>query len=108
LEGYYHAELAGDAVTVWQFPFLFGQWSTPNPHHGATLELTVDRTVQQVAEDVLADALRRYQAPSGSIIVMDTRTFGILAMANCPRLIPTTFTKRIQNRVDQRLDHPAV
>jgi cell division protein FtsI/penicillin-binding protein 2 len=93
LEGYYHSELAGDAVTVWQFPFLFGQWSTPNPHHGATLELTIDRTVQQVAEDVLADALRRYQAPSGSIIVMDTRTFGILAMANLPTFDPNNFYK---------------
>ena len=91
LEGHYDAELAGDAVTVWQFPFLFGQWSTPNPHHGATLELTVDRTVQQVAEEVLADALRRYQAPSGSIIVMDTRTFGILAMANWPTFDPNNF-----------------
>jgi cell division protein FtsI (penicillin-binding protein 3) len=93
LEDYYDAELAGDAVTVWQFPFLFGQWSTPNPHHGATLRLTVDRTVQYVAEKVLADALVRYQAPSGSIIVMDPRTFGILAMANLPAFDPNDFYK---------------
>jgi cell division protein FtsI/penicillin-binding protein 2 len=93
LENYYEAELAGDAVTVWQFPFLFGQWSTPNPHHGATLQLTIDRTVQYVAEKVLADALVRYRAPSGSIIIMDPRTFGILAMANLPTFDPNDFYK---------------
>jgi cell division protein FtsI/penicillin-binding protein 2 len=93
LESYYEAELAGDPVTVWQFPFLFGQWSTPSPHHGSTLELTIDRTVQHVSEKVLVDALSRYQAKSGSIIVMDPRTFGILAMANLPAFDPNDFYK---------------
>lgn len=91
LEGNYNRELQGDAVTVRQFPFLFGQWEVARPRNGATLTLTVDRTVQQVTEQVLTDALRRYQARSGVIIVMDPRTFGILAMASLPSFDPNEF-----------------
>lgn len=91
LEEYYHQELEGEPVTVRQHPFLFGQWDSPRPHHGSTLVLTIDRTIQYVAEQVLADALVRYNAPSGSIIVMDTRTFGILAMASAPTFDPNKF-----------------
>jgi len=91
LEGNYNRELQGDAVTVRQFPILFGQWEVARPRNGATLTLTVDRTVQQVTEQVLADALIRYQARSGAIIVMDPRTFGILAMATLPSFDPSEF-----------------
>lgn len=91
IEGYYDRELRGEAAIVRQFPFLFGQWETARPHPGATVYLTVDRTVQLVTEQVLADALRRYNAPSGSIIVMDPRTYEILAMASLPAFDPNTF-----------------
>ncbi len=99
LEGYYHQELEGEPVTVRQHPFLFGQWDAPRPHHGATLVLTVDRTLQHVAEQVLADALERYSAASGSIIVMDTRTFGILAMASAPDFDPNKFYQAAPNHM---------
>lgn len=91
LEGYYDRELRGAPVTVRQFPLLFGQWDAARPHHGATLVLTVDRTIQYLSEQVLADALDRYDAPSGSIIVMDPRSSGILAMASLPAFDPNKF-----------------
>ena len=91
IEGYYHEELQGTAAIVRQFPFLFGQWDTARPNNGATVVLTVDRTVQLVTEQVLANALSRYHAPSGSIIVMDPRTFGILAMASLPSFDPNEY-----------------
>ncbi len=93
VEGYYDRELKGEGVTVRQYPMLFGQLETPRPHNGAALVLTVDRTVQLVAERVLEDALTRYRAPSGTIIVMDPRTFGILALANLPTFDPNLFYK---------------
>lgn len=93
VEGYYDEELRGKPVTVSQYPFLHGSWQTARPHHGATVVLTIDRTIQLVTEQVLADALKRYNAPSGSIIVMDLRDFGILAMANNPNFDPNDFYK---------------
>ncbi|MEN8097661.1 MAG: penicillin-binding protein 2 [Chloroflexota bacterium] len=91
IEGYYDDELSGEPVTVWQFPFLFGQWETPRPHHGASVVLSIDRSIQIVADNILRDALVQYQAESGSIIVMDPKTFGILAMASYPAFDPNRF-----------------
>ena len=91
LEGYYDEELKGVPVTVSKYPFLHGQWETARPHHGATLVLTIDRTVQLVTEQVLNSALRRFNARSGSIIVMDLDDFGILAMASSPTFDPNEF-----------------
>ncbi|MBN1318510.1 MAG: penicillin-binding protein 2 [Anaerolineales bacterium] len=93
VEGYYDEELTGKPVTVSQYPFLHGSWQTARPHHGATLVLTIDRTIQMVTEEVLSDALVRYSAPSGSIIVMDLDDFGILAMANYPTFNPNEYYK---------------
>ena len=91
LEGYYNEELTGQPVTVSKFPFLYGQWETARPHHGSTLVLTVDRSVQYATEQVLAEAMERYNAPSGSIIVMDLNDFGILAMASLPSFDPNEY-----------------
>ena len=100
LERYYEQDLRGEPVAVRQYPFLFGQWETARPHHGATLVLTLDRTVQYVTEQVLAEALERYIAPSGSIIVMDPRSYEILAMASSPTFDPN---KLYQSQEDLEL-----
>ncbi len=91
VEGYYNNDLHGQAATVHSFPFLYGQWDMARPHNGSTVVLTIDRTVQLVTEQVLADALRRYNAPSGSIIVMDPRNYDILAMACLPSFDPNKY-----------------
>ena len=91
VEGYYNNDLQGQAAIVRRFPFLYGQWETARPHNGATVVLTIDRTIQLVTEQVLADALRRYHAPSGSIIVMDPRNYEILAMASLPSFDPNKY-----------------
>ncbi len=91
LEGFYDEVLRGEKVTVRSFPFLYGQWDVARPLQGATLALTVDRTVQHVTEQVLLEALRQYRSESGTIIVMDPRDFGILAMANVPAYDPNLY-----------------
>lgn len=99
IEGYYDRELRGEAATVRQFPFLFGEWETARPRPGATVYLTIDRTVQLVTEQMLAEALNRYSARSGSIIVMDPRTYEILAMASLPDFDPNTFYEEDPKRL---------
>jgi cell division protein FtsI/penicillin-binding protein 2 len=66
-------------------------WAGPPvvfPDTGAELVLTIDRNIQVLAEQELARSVAEYQAEGGTIIVMDPRTFGILAMASLPDYDP--------------------
>lgn len=51
---------------------------------GLNLVLTIDETIQYIAERALAQAVQKYNAKAAMIIVMDTRTGAILALANQP------------------------
>lgn len=61
------------------------------PQDGTHLVLTLDRNIQYLVEQELAKAVARYQADSGTIIVMDPKTGAILAMANYPSYDPNRF-----------------
>lgn len=54
------------------------------PHHGSHVVLTIDETIQSIAERALEKALVKYNALAATIIVMDVRTGEILALANRP------------------------
>ncbi len=51
---------------------------------GAEVHLTIDRSIQAIAERHLAAAIEEHQAPSGSIVVMDPLTGAVLALASQP------------------------
>jgi cell division protein FtsI/penicillin-binding protein 2 len=55
---------------------------------GKDVQLTIDVTLQQEAERVLAQTVRKFGAESASAIVMDPRSGEILAMAGVPRVNP--------------------
>jgi cell division protein FtsI/penicillin-binding protein 2 len=61
------------------------------PDPGTELVLTLDRTIQMLAEEELDRSVREYQAEGGTIIVMDPRTFEILALASLPDYDPGSF-----------------
>jgi len=58
------------------------------PKPGTDLVLTLDRTVQALVEEELARSVQEYQAEGGTIIVMNPRTFEILALASLPNYDP--------------------
>ncbi len=60
---------------------------------GATLELTVDQYLQNIAERELEAAVREYRATSASVVVMDPHSGEILAMATAPTFNPNTYTR---------------
>jgi cell division protein FtsI/penicillin-binding protein 2 len=62
------------------------------PQAGVELGLALDRDVQRLVEEELARSLYEFQAEAGTIIVMDPRTFGILAMASLPDYDPGRYT----------------
>jgi cell division protein FtsI (penicillin-binding protein 3) len=55
---------------------------------GRDLTLTLDRRLQYLAYRELAASVREHRARSGSVVVLDVRTGGILAMVNYPSFNP--------------------
>ncbi|MDT8409482.1 MAG: penicillin-binding transpeptidase domain-containing protein [Wenzhouxiangellaceae bacterium] len=58
------------------------------PEPGRELQLTLDRRLQYLAYRELAATIERHQAKSGSVVVLDIATGGVLAMANFPSFNP--------------------
>ncbi len=61
--------------------------------NGSQLLLTIDRSVQLTAEQVLASAVETHQADGGCVIVMDPKTGAVLAMASNPPYDPNEYNK---------------
>ena len=64
----------------------------PSPN-GRDLVLHMSAPLQYMAEHHLENAVRRYEASSGSIIIMDPRTGAVLSMANWPTFDPNNYGK---------------
>ena len=58
------------------------------PHHGKDLRSSIDLRIQYVAYRTLKAAIQAYNAESGSIVVLDTATGEVLAIANQPTYNP--------------------
>ena len=58
---------------------------------GDNVVLTLDRSVQVKAEELLKAGLDRAKATRGSIVVMDPATGGVIAMANYPTYSPENY-----------------
>ncbi|HUR20897.1 MAG TPA: penicillin-binding transpeptidase domain-containing protein [Vicinamibacterales bacterium] len=58
------------------------------PTAGATLELTIDQTIQHIAERELKAGVLAQNAVSGTAVVMDPMTGEVLALANYPTYNP--------------------
>jgi stage V sporulation protein D (sporulation-specific penicillin-binding protein) len=69
------------------------------PVDGATLRLTVDKDIQYQAEAELVNAVKKYKAKSGSIIVMNPKDGEIYAMANSPSFNPNNLQTLKDNNV---------
>jgi cell division protein FtsI (penicillin-binding protein 3) len=57
-------------------------------NQGATVELTIDATLQSLAERELVRRVEEVDADGGSVVVLDPRTGEVLAMANAPTFDP--------------------
>lgn len=60
---------------------------------GATIHTTIDKNIQMKVERRINEAVEKYKAKSGTIIVMDPKTGAILALANSPGFNPNEYTK---------------
>ncbi len=72
-------------------PILIGGYKKAEPIEGRDIVLTINRTVQYIVEKALMDGVEKYDAKSGSVIVMDPFTGEVLAMVNYPTYSPGVF-----------------
>lgn len=86
VEGNYNGLLAGKEQKVY-YPYdpILAK-DIPAVPDGVSAILTIDRAVQAAMEDMIDYGVKKYGAEAGSMIVIDPRTGGILAMASSKRL----------------------
>jgi len=92
IEEKYNDLLAGNPVQVWVPSDPNKATEIPRVPNGTTLVLTLHRDLQAKVESILDQALTKYGAENGAIIVMDPRKGDILAMATNPRLDLNNYT----------------
>ena len=90
VEGYYDRILGGQAgfeATVRDLanrPIILSDRQRRDPVDGMTLQLSLDSAIQVVAERALAEGVQKYQAESGSLVIMEPNTGRIVAWADVP------------------------
>ncbi|MEV1084992.1 penicillin-binding protein 2, partial [Streptomyces sp. NPDC050211] len=60
---------------------------------GSDVELTIDRDIQWAAQNAITEQVRESEADRGYVIVQDTKTGEILAMANSPGFDPNDLSQ---------------
>ncbi|MGW2049370.1 peptidoglycan D,D-transpeptidase FtsI family protein [Streptomyces sp. NPDC001858] len=60
---------------------------------GSDVELTIDRDIQWAAQNAITEQVKESKADRGYVIVQDTRTGEILAMANSPGFDPNDLSR---------------
>lgn len=71
-----------------------------NAKDGDDIVATIEHNVQYKAEDVLKKAVKEFDAKSGSIVVLDVKNGGVVAMANTPGYDPNNYGKVAQKNMD--------
>ena len=74
------------------------------PMDGKDIQLSIDSKVQFVAYQKLRDAVTKHRAKAGSVVVLDTVTGEVLALANYPSYVPD----RRQNLTGEQLRNRAL
>lgn len=63
---------------------VLGSHADQNPVNGQDLVLSLDANIQYAAEQALAEGVKKDNAESGSVLIMDPSTGGIVAWADYP------------------------
>lgn len=97
LEGFYDRELAGkngrliEEHDAFNHPIALGLRSELQPVDGRTLVTSIDRTLQYLIYTKLLASLQKYNAPSGTVTVMEPQTGRILALVSLPNYDPSSY-----------------
>jgi len=90
VEGYYNSRLSGKDGYVSTYQDLanreivLSDGSRRNAVNGADLQLTIDSSIQYAAEQAIGAAVAANKADSGTVLIMDPHSGGIIASASYP------------------------
>lgn len=110
IEGYYDLMLAGKPGYLSQesdaqgSPIFLGNTRQVLAVEGVDLVTYIDKAVQLTVEQNLSDAIEKYGAKAGTVIVMDPKTGGIVAQASYPSYDPQKYS----SYTDSLFKNPAV
>ncbi len=99
VEGYYQKQLAGTPGYISSYrdlanrEIVLGTHTHQDPVNGADMVLSLDADVQYQAEQALAAGVAKDHAESGSVLVMDPNTGGIVAWADYPSYNANNFAQ---------------
>ena len=96
LELRYDDEVAGEAVSRHvlrdgQQRLVVVAGSLGEPKAGADLHLTIDATIQHLAERVLRETIESWKAKAGNVVILAPEDSAVLAMASYPAFDPNQF-----------------
>jgi stage V sporulation protein D (sporulation-specific penicillin-binding protein) len=98
LEAYYQKALGGTAGYISSYrdlannEIVLGSHTHKDPVNGSDIVLSLDANIQYAAEQTLATGVRVANAESGSVLIMDPTTGGIVAWADYPSYNSNNFT----------------
>ncbi|MFZ0216659.1 MAG: penicillin-binding protein 2 [Candidatus Dormiibacterota bacterium] len=90
VEGYYQSQLGGRNGSESLYQDSSGNLlpvttiERQNPVEGQSMSLTIDSDLQYQTEQIIQQAVQQNKAESGSALIMDTHTGGIVAWATAP------------------------
>lgn len=85
---------------------LYDDFDQPQPQPGSDLYLTIDSSIQHVAERELAAAVAAHGAKGGSVVMLDPSTGAVLAMASYPGFDPNLYRQAPpERRVNVPVQH---
>lgn len=98
IEGFFDRELHGRAGVIKMEKdatgkqILLGKYEKLETLAGRSIGTTIDRRIQYLAESLLESGIEKYQATSGGVIIMETKTGKVRAMASLPSYDPAKFS----------------
>lgn len=104
IEGFYDLELKGRPGLIRHEkdasgkPILIGQFDELEAKDGRSLVLHLDRVVQRLVEEQLKEGLKKYQAKSGEVVILEPKTGAVVATAALPSYDPAKFHRYQQEQ----------
>ena len=98
LEANYQSVLAGTPGYISSYrdlanrEIVLGTHTHQDPIPGSALVTSIDANIQYLAEQALAAGVKRAKGESGSVLIMDPKTGGIVAWADYPSYNANNFT----------------